>query len=93
MTLEQRVLTQEEQLKTIHEEKEFQRQKLQEEIEEYKEQSKQHSLTIVALEDRLLEAKQQQKTLEEEKAALVEKMKGSEGLHGMSLYWEPSWLM
>ncbi|NXN50215.1 FHAD1 protein, partial [Rynchops niger] len=65
---------QEEQLKTIQEEKEFQRQKLQEEIEEYKEQSKQHSLTIVALEDRLLEAKQQQKTLEEEKAALVEKM-------------------
>ncbi|XP_074465546.1 forkhead-associated domain-containing protein 1 isoform X1 [Larus michahellis] len=79
MTLEQRVLTQEEQLKTIHEEKEFQRQKLQEEIEEYKEQSKQHSLTIVALEDRLLEAKQQQKTLEEEKAALVEKMKGFQG--------------
>ncbi|KAM6336800.1 forkhead-associated domain-containing protein 1 [Alca torda] len=77
--LQQRVLTQEEQLKTIQEEKEFQRQKLQEEIEEYKEQSKQHSLTIVALEERLLEAKQQQKTLEEEKAALVEKMEGFQG--------------
>ncbi|NXF51686.1 FHAD1 protein, partial [Oceanites oceanicus] len=60
-----------EQLKTIREENELQRQKLQEEIVEYKEQSKQHSLTIVALEDRLLEAKQQQKTLEEENAALT----------------------
>ncbi|NXG85548.1 FHAD1 protein, partial [Stercorarius parasiticus] len=77
---------QEEQLKAIQEENEFQRQKLQEEIEEYKEQSKQHSLTIVALEERLLEAKQQQKTLEEEKATLVEKMEGSEGFHGMSLF-------
>ncbi|NWQ96262.1 FHAD1 protein, partial [Burhinus bistriatus] len=72
-----------EQLKTIQEESELQRQKLQEEIVEYKEQSKQHSLTIVALEERLLEAQQQQKTLEEEKAALVEKMEGSYGLHGM----------
>ncbi|KAF1446309.1 Forkhead-associated domain-containing protein 1, partial [Spheniscus demersus] len=59
-----------EQLKTVQEENELERQKLQEEIVEYKEQSKQHSLTIVALEDRLLEAKQQQKTLEEENAAL-----------------------
>lgn len=66
-----------EQLKTVQEENELQRQKLQEEIVEYKEQSKQHSLTIVALEDRLLEAKRQQKTLEEENAALVEKMEGS----------------
>ncbi|NWX11469.1 FHAD1 protein, partial [Aegotheles bennettii] len=62
-----------EQLKTIQEENELQRQKLQEEIVEYKEQSKQHSLTIVALEDKLLEAKQQQKMMEEEKAALLRK--------------------
>lgn len=55
----------------------MQRQKLQEEIVEYKEQSKQHSLTIVALEGSLLEAKQQQKMLEEENAVLVEKMEGS----------------
>ncbi|NXT94618.1 FHAD1 protein, partial [Anhinga rufa] len=75
-----------EQLKTIQEENELQRQKLQEEIVEYKEQSKQHSLTIVALEDRLLEANQQQKTLEEENAALVEKMEGSQGLRGMNLF-------
>ncbi|KFU95308.1 Forkhead-associated domain-containing protein 1, partial [Chaetura pelagica] len=65
-----------EQLKTIQEEKELQRQELQEEIMGYKEQNKQHSLTIVALEDRLLEAKQQLKVLEEEKAELVEKMEG-----------------
>ncbi|NXQ83304.1 FHAD1 protein, partial [Nyctibius grandis] len=65
---------QDEQLKTVQEENELQRQKLQEEIVEYKEQSKQHSLTIVALEDRLQEAKQRQKTLEEENAALVAKM-------------------
>ncbi|KAM9270201.1 forkhead-associated domain-containing protein 1 [Morus bassanus] len=76
MALRQWVLTRDEQLKTIQEENELQRQKLQEEIVEYKEQSKQHSLTIVALEDRLLEANRQQKTLEEENAALMEKMEG-----------------
>ncbi|XP_032863676.2 forkhead-associated domain-containing protein 1 isoform X2 [Tyto alba] len=79
LALQQRVLMQDEQLKTVQEETELQRQKLQEEIAEYKEQSKQHSLTIVALEDRLLEAKQQQKKLEEENAALVEKMEGFQG--------------
>lgn len=66
-----------EQLKTIQEENEFQRRKLEEEILEYKEQIKQHSLTIVTLEERLVETKQQQKTLEEENAALVEKLEGS----------------
>ncbi|NXJ43742.1 FHAD1 protein, partial [Ciconia maguari] len=65
-----------EQLQTIQEENELERQKLREEIAEYKEQSKQHSVTIVALEDKLLEAQQQQKTLEEENAALLEKMEG-----------------
>ena len=71
------MLRRDERLKTVQEEIELERQKWQEEIAEYKEQSKQHSLTIVALEDRLLEAKQQQKTLDEERAALVEKMEGS----------------
>ncbi|NWR29609.1 FHAD1 protein, partial [Tachuris rubrigastra] len=61
---------QDEQLRALQEDKELQRQKLQEEIAGYREQSKQHSLTIVALEDRLLEATQEQKMLEEEKAAL-----------------------
>ncbi|NXE96848.1 FHAD1 protein, partial [Menura novaehollandiae] len=65
---------QDKQLKAIQEETELHRQKLQEEVVGYREQSKQHSLTIVALEDRLLESTQQQKILEEEKAALVEKM-------------------
>ncbi|NXW43827.1 FHAD1 protein, partial [Nyctiprogne leucopyga] len=68
-----------EKLQSIQEENEFQRQKLQEEIVGYKEQIKQHSLTIVALEERLLEAEQQQKTLEEENAALVGKMAGLQG--------------
>ncbi|NXC52128.1 FHAD1 protein, partial [Aleadryas rufinucha] len=61
---------QDEQLRAVQEENELQRQKLQEEVAGYREQSKQHSLTILALEDRLLEAAQQQKMLEEEKAAL-----------------------
>ncbi|XP_066059179.1 LOW QUALITY PROTEIN: forkhead-associated domain-containing protein 1 [Chamaea fasciata] len=74
--LQQQVLQQDQQLRAVQEENELQRQKLQEEVAGYKEQSKQHSLTIVALEDRLLEATQQQKVLEEEKAALVEKMEG-----------------
>ncbi|XP_054705294.1 forkhead-associated domain-containing protein 1 isoform X2 [Grus americana] len=77
--LRQRVLAQDEQLKTSREESELERQKLWEEMVEYKEQSKQHSLTIVALEDRLLEAEQQQRTLEEENAALVAKMEGCRG--------------
>jgi len=66
-----------EQLKTVREETELQRQKLQAELAEYKEQVKQHSLTIVALESSLLEAQQQQKTLEAENAALVAQMEGS----------------
>ncbi|XP_029818244.1 forkhead-associated domain-containing protein 1 [Manacus vitellinus] len=74
--LQQQLLVQDEQLRAVQEDKELQRQKLQEEIAGYREQSKQHSLTIVALEDRLLEATQEQKMLEEEKAALVEKMEG-----------------
>ncbi|NXQ34990.1 FHAD1 protein, partial [Alaudala cheleensis] len=70
---------QHQQLRAVQEENELQRQELQEEVAGYREQSKQHSLTIVALEDRLLEASQQQKVLEEEKAALMEKMGGSTG--------------
>ncbi|NWS53714.1 FHAD1 protein, partial [Chunga burmeisteri] len=66
----------EEQLQTVREEKELERQKLEEEVAEFKEQSKQHALTIVALEDRLLAAEQQRKRLEEENAALLEKAEG-----------------
>ncbi|NXY09961.1 FHAD1 protein, partial [Pteruthius melanotis] len=64
---------QDKQLRAVQEENELQRQKLHEEVAGYREQSKQHSLTILALEDRLLEATQQKKLLEEEKAALMEK--------------------
>ncbi|NXR63359.1 FHAD1 protein, partial [Rhadina sibilatrix] len=67
---------QDQQLRAVQEENELQRQKLQEEVAGYREQSRQHSLTILALEDRLLEATQQQKVLEEEKAALVGKLEG-----------------
>lgn len=74
--LQQQVLQQDEQLRAVQEENELQRQKLQEEVAGYREQSKQHSLTILALEDRLLEAAQQQKMLEEEKATLLGKMEG-----------------
>ncbi|XP_075293571.1 forkhead-associated domain-containing protein 1 isoform X2 [Opisthocomus hoazin] len=76
MMLQQQVLMRDEQLKTVREETELQRQKLQAELAEYKEQVKQHSLTIVALESSLLEAQQQQKTLEAENAALVAQMEG-----------------
>ncbi|XP_048182504.1 forkhead-associated domain-containing protein 1-like isoform X2 [Corvus hawaiiensis] len=74
--LQQQVLQQDEQLRAVQEENELRRQKLHEEVAGYREQSKQHSLTILALEDRLLEAAEQQKMLEEEKAALVGKMEG-----------------
>ncbi|KAM6108898.1 forkhead-associated domain-containing protein 1 [Pterocles gutturalis] len=79
MTLQQLVLVRDEQLRTVQEEKEFQQQKQQEEIMEYKEQIKQHSLTIVALEERVVEAEQRQKMLEEENAALMAKMEGRQG--------------
>ncbi|XP_063273197.1 forkhead-associated domain-containing protein 1 isoform X3 [Prinia subflava] len=74
--LQQQVLQQDQQLRAAQEENELQKQKLQEEVAGYREQSKQHSLTILALEDRLLEATQQLEVLEEEKAALGEKMEG-----------------
>jgi len=68
---------QDEQLKILQDESEVLKRKMQEEIAEYKEQIKQHSRTIVALEDRLLEAEQQQKALKEENVVLEERIKGS----------------
>lgn len=64
-------------LKIIRDENEILKQKLQEEIVEYKEQVRQHSQTIVALEDRLLEATLHQKNIEGQNLALQEKIKGS----------------
>ncbi|KAF4795788.1 forkhead-associated domain-containing protein 1 isoform X1 [Turdus rufiventris] len=74
--LQQQVLQQDQELRAVQEENELQRHQLQEEVAGYREQSRQHSLTILALEDRLLEATEQQRVLEEEKAALVEKLEG-----------------
>jgi len=77
MMLRQQVRMQDEQLKILQDESEVLKRKMQEEIAEYKEQIKQHSRTIVALEDRLLEAEQQQKALKEENVVLEERIKGS----------------
>ncbi|XP_072210475.1 forkhead-associated domain-containing protein 1 isoform X1 [Excalfactoria chinensis] len=76
MMLKQQVLMQDGQLKILQNESEALKQKMKEETAGYKEQIKQHSRTIVALEDRLLEAEQQQKALEEENDVLVERIKG-----------------
>lgn len=76
MMLRQQVRMQDEQLKILQDESEVLKRKMQEEIAEYKEQIKQHSRTIVALEDRLLEAEQQQKALKEENVVLEERIKG-----------------
>ncbi|XP_019367428.1 PREDICTED: forkhead-associated domain-containing protein 1 isoform X2 [Gavialis gangeticus] len=72
--LKEQLLVRENHLKTIRDENEILKQKLQEEIMEYKEQIKQHSQTIVALEDRLLEATLHQKNIEGENLALQEKI-------------------
>ncbi|XP_073173245.1 forkhead-associated domain-containing protein 1 isoform X4 [Lepidochelys kempii] len=72
--LQEHLLMQDKHLTLIQDENELLKQKIQKEIMEYKEQIKQHSETIVALEDRLLEATQHQKNIEEENLALWEKI-------------------
>ncbi|XP_043387865.1 forkhead-associated domain-containing protein 1 isoform X4 [Chelonia mydas] len=72
--LQEHLLMQDKHLTLIQDENELLKQKIQKEIMEYKEQIKQHSETIVALEDRLLEATQHQKNIEEENLALREKI-------------------
>ncbi|NXC49637.1 FHAD1 protein, partial [Penelope pileata] len=76
---------QDEQLKILRDESKVLKQKVQEEIAEYKEQIKQHARTIVALEDRLLEAEQQQKTLKKENDVLMERIEGKHRLCQMNL--------
>ncbi|XP_025049884.1 forkhead-associated domain-containing protein 1 isoform X8 [Alligator sinensis] len=73
--LKEQLQVRENHLKIIRDENEILKQKLQEEIVEYKEQIKQHSQTIVALEDRLLEATLHQKNIEGQNLALQEKIK------------------
>ncbi|XP_065431280.1 forkhead-associated domain-containing protein 1 isoform X5 [Chrysemys picta bellii] len=72
--LQDHLLMQDKHLTLIQDENELLKQKIQNEIMEYKEQIKQHSETIVALEDRLMEATQHQKIIEEENVALREKI-------------------
>ncbi|XP_039364650.1 forkhead-associated domain-containing protein 1 isoform X3 [Mauremys reevesii] len=72
--LQEHLLMRDKHLTLIQDENELLKQKFQKEIMEYKEQIKQHSETIVALEDRLMEATEQQKTIEEENVALREKI-------------------
>ncbi|XP_019397078.1 PREDICTED: forkhead-associated domain-containing protein 1 isoform X6 [Crocodylus porosus] len=72
--LKEQLLVRENHLKIIRDENEILKQKLQEEIAGYKEQIKQHSQTIVALENRLLEATLHQKNIEGENLALQEKI-------------------
>ncbi|NXL94476.1 FHAD1 protein, partial [Alectura lathami] len=76
---------QEEQLKILQDESKVLKQKVQEEIAEYKEQIKQHAQTIVALEDRLQEAEQQQKTLQEENVSLMERIEAQNLQKGSSV--------
>ncbi|XP_059572313.1 forkhead-associated domain-containing protein 1 isoform X4 [Alligator mississippiensis] len=73
--LKEQLQVRENHLKIIRDENEILKQKLQEEIVEYKEQVRQHSQTIVALEDRLLEATLHQKNIEGQNLALQEKIK------------------
>ncbi|XP_048375530.1 forkhead-associated domain-containing protein 1 isoform X2 [Sphaerodactylus townsendi] len=67
---EEKLTIWEKRLKSLESEKEIQKQKHQEEFAEYKEQIKQHSRTIVAMEGRLSEAAQYLKKVKEENLRL-----------------------
>ncbi|XP_077167826.1 forkhead-associated domain-containing protein 1 isoform X2 [Paroedura picta] len=66
MVAEEKLTIWEKRLKSLENAKEIQKQKYQEEFAEYKEQIKQHSQTIVAMEGRLSEAAQYLKKVKEE---------------------------
>ncbi|KAL8198566.1 UNVERIFIED_CONTAM: hypothetical protein K2H54_016494, partial [Gekko kuhli] len=66
MVAEEKLTIWEKRLKSVESEKDIQKQKHQEEFAEYKEQIRQHSQTIVAMEGRLSEAAQYLKKLKEE---------------------------
>nr|XP_056721340.1 forkhead-associated domain-containing protein 1 [Euleptes europaea] len=70
LVAEEKLTIWEKRLKSIENEKEIQKQKHQEEFAEYKEQIKQHSRTIVAMEARLSEAAQYLKKVKEENLTL-----------------------
>nr|KAF6381976.1 forkhead associated phosphopeptide binding domain 1 [Pipistrellus kuhlii] len=68
--MEGRIQLQQQTIKALHEEQESQKQGFEEEVAEYKEQIKQHSLTIVSLEKKLQKVTEHHKKIEEEIAAL-----------------------
>ncbi|KAK1340474.1 hypothetical protein QTO34_019044 [Cnephaeus nilssonii] len=68
--MEGRIQLQQQTIKALHEEQESQKRGFEEEVVEYKEQIKQHSLTIVSLEKRLKKVTEHHKKIEEEIATL-----------------------
>ncbi|KAM6174130.1 forkhead-associated domain-containing protein 1 [Erethizon dorsatum] len=68
--MEERMLLQQQTVKSLQDERESQKHGFEEEIMEYKEQIKQHSQTIVSLEERLQKVTQHHKKIEEEIATL-----------------------
>ncbi|XP_054857773.1 forkhead-associated domain-containing protein 1 [Eublepharis macularius] len=68
--IEEKLTIWEKRLKSLENEKEIQKQKLQEEFAEYKEQIKQHARTIVAMEGRQSEAARYLKKVQEENLKL-----------------------
>ncbi|KAM6216918.1 LOW QUALITY PROTEIN: forkhead-associated domain-containing protein 1 [Rhynchocyon petersi] len=70
LMMEERILLQQQTIKSLQEERESQKHGFEIEITEYKEQIKQHSQTIVSLEERLQVVTQHHKKIEGEIAAL-----------------------
>lgn len=68
--MEGRVQLQQQTIKALHAEQESQKQGFEEEVMEYREQIKQHSLTIVSLEKRLKKVTDHHKKIEGEIATL-----------------------
>ncbi|XP_060115601.1 forkhead-associated domain-containing protein 1 [Heteronotia binoei] len=90
---EEKITIWEKRLKSIENEKEIQKQKHQEEFAEYKEQIKQHSRTIVAMEGRLSEAAQYLKKVKEENFKFrqqIEEMQRESGKSKQSISQEVS---
>lgn len=68
--MEGRIQLQQQTIKALHEERESQKPAFEEEVMGYKEQIKQHSLTIVSLEKRLRKVTEHHQKIEGELAAL-----------------------
>ncbi|XP_074074479.1 forkhead-associated domain-containing protein 1 isoform X2 [Macrotis lagotis] len=79
--LGEQLLKHQDTLKAVQEEKNLEKRILEMEIVQYKEQVKQHSQTIVALEERLQQVTQQNKDIEQKIVSL------KENIPGTSSYW------